>query len=245
MPWPPRPVSRRSGAWAPSASAIRCAVSRSAPEISGWRCSVWRRAVSSATSELVRVMGRSCRSKRKRKGPRGGAALLVAAMCGVSDAVFDPALQRGLGGGAGLVRDDLAVLEDEQRRDAADAQLHGGVGVGIHVHLGDLHLAVHLGGDLFERGADLLARAAPFGPKIHHDGDIGILHLGIEGVIGYGDGGHRLTPCVWNLEGTYVAPPPASSCPARSRASVTMACGSGMSVAVCVHRRAVSISRPG
>ena len=57
----------------------------------------------------------------------------------------DPALQRGLGRGAGAVRHDLAVLEHEQRRNAAYAELAGEIRVLVDVDLGDLDLALVLG----------------------------------------------------------------------------------------------------
>ena len=42
-----------------------------------------------------------------------------------SDALFDPALERGLRRRAGAVGDHLAALEHDQRRDAAHAVLGG------------------------------------------------------------------------------------------------------------------------
>ncbi len=48
-----------------------------------------------------------------------------------------------------------------------------------------LHLAVELLGDLFQRGRDLPARTAPFGPEIDDHRGRGFEHLGLESVVGY------------------------------------------------------------
>ena len=50
----------------------------------------------------------------------------------------------------------------------------------VDVELHDLDLAVHRAGDLFQRGRDHAARAAPFGPEIHHDRLGALEHLGLE-----------------------------------------------------------------
>jgi hypothetical protein len=95
-----------------------------------------------------------------------------------------------LGAAPTLLDIDLTALEHEQRRDTAHAQLHGRIGVLVHVDLHDLHLAVVLGRKLFERGADLFAGAAPLGPEIDDDGNIRLAHFGIEGGVGNGNGCH-------------------------------------------------------
>src|SRR5260370_1322468 len=66
------------------------------------------------------------------------------------------------------LRRELAVLEQHQGRDRADAELAGDGRILVDIELGDLHLALHLGGDGFERRTDHLARSAPFGPEIDH-----------------------------------------------------------------------------
>ena len=60
------------------------------------------------------------------------------------------------------------------------AELGGEFRVFVNVQLGDLHLAGHLRGDFLERGRNHLARAAPFGPEIHHDRLGGIQDFGLE-----------------------------------------------------------------
>ena len=106
----------------------------------------------------------------------------------------DPVLQRRFRRRADLVRHHFAVLEHEQRRDAAHAQLGRRFRVLVDVDLDDLHLACHLGRQLFQRRADLAAGAAPFGPEIDDDGNVGLAHFGIESGVRDGNGGHGNSP---------------------------------------------------
>src|SRR6056297_2134626 len=106
------------------------------------------------------------------------------------DDFLDPVLQRRLRRRSGLVRDDLAILEHEQRGNAADAELAGVHLVFVHIDLGDLDLARVLLGKLLERGADLLAGPAPGRPEIDNDGNVGVLDFCVERGVGNGDGGH-------------------------------------------------------
>src|SRR6056297_74935 len=193
MPCPPRSVRMSSGASASRAARMRRAVCASSPETSGWRCRSRRKAVRSAISELLSIMGllSPVRGQKKRAA---NAAPSTSTVQHRSDAAFDPVLQRGLGGGAGAVRDHLAILEDEQRRDAADAHGGGGVRVAVNVDLGDLDLAAHFFGQFFEGRTDLLARATPFGPEIDHDGNVGVLNFCVECLVCYGYGAHFMSP---------------------------------------------------
>jgi len=110
--------------------------------------------------------------------------------CDLSDLAFDPALESGLWRGADLVRHDLAILEQEQRRNAAHAHRGGRVWVLVDVDLYDLHPAFHFGRQLLERWADLFTGAAPLGPEIYDYGQVGLLHFGVEAVVSHGNGGH-------------------------------------------------------
>ena len=56
--------------------------------------------------------------------------------------------------------------------------------VGIDVDLGHLDLAVKLLGHLVEDGRKFLARAAPGGPKIDDNRDLGLDDLGLESRLG-------------------------------------------------------------
>src|SRR5213596_3335983 len=79
---------------------------------------------------------------------------------------------------------DVAVLEQHQRRDAADAELRRHALVLVDVDLGDLQPALVFLGDLVEHRRDRLAGAAPFGPVIHQHRGVRLQHLGVEGVVG-------------------------------------------------------------
>jgi len=65
---------------------------------------------------------------------------------------------------------DLTALEQQQRRDAADAELERRIRILIHVQLSDDHLAVVILRQLVDRGRQPLARAAPFCPEINEYG---------------------------------------------------------------------------
>ena len=101
-----------------------------------------------------------------------------------SDRGGDPARQLALGARARLGGDALAVLEHHQRRDRADAELGGDLRVLVDVELGDLHLALHLGGDLFERRRDHAAGPAPFRPEIDYDRLARLDDVGLEAGVG-------------------------------------------------------------
>ena len=61
---------------------------------------------------------------------------------------------------------DLAVLEQDQRRDRANVVKGRRARILVDIQLGDAHLAVELLGDLFQRWRNLPAGAAPLGPEI-------------------------------------------------------------------------------
>src|SRR3546814_10374432 len=82
---------------------------------------------------------------------------------------FEPALERALRRRADLGVGDLAIFEEDHRRDAAHAIFARRVGIFIDVDLGDHDLAGQFIRNLFERRADHLARAAPFGPEIRSE----------------------------------------------------------------------------
>ena len=88
--------------------------------------------------------------------------------------------QLGLREGADLGRRELAVLEQHQRRNAANAELGRDVAVLVDIHLGDLQAAPLVLRHFVEDRGDHLAGAAPFGPKINQDWTIGFQHIGFE-----------------------------------------------------------------
>ena len=88
---------------------------------------------------------------------------------------------------AGLLEDDLALLDDHQRGHRLDAGGLGQILIGVDVHLGECDVrVVRIVGRRLEDRAERAARAAPCGPEVdEHDlvvGD-GLLE------IGRGDGG--------------------------------------------------------
>src|SRR6185503_3163347 len=68
-------------------------------------------------------------------------------------------------------------------------------GVLHDVHLGDGHLVGQFLADFLERGADHLARSAPFRPEIDEDGLVAFEHIGGEAGVGDGFGGHLENSC--------------------------------------------------
>lgn len=95
----------------------------------------------------------------------------------------------------------LAILEEEEGGDAADAELHGQVGdvVGVEARKGVLFVAV-AAGVLVEEGGDCLAGAAPGGVGL--EGDVGgcfdeFVELGFGGDVD--DGGHFVGFDLWGL----------------------------------------------
>src|SRR4051812_17802666 len=78
----------------------------------------------------------------------------------------------------------LSALEDQQRRDAADAEARWGSRILVDIHLGDLHLAAIGAGQLVHNGGDGLARAAPGGPKIDQHGALRLQDFLLKASVG-------------------------------------------------------------
>jgi hypothetical protein len=64
----------------------------------------------------------------------------------------------------------LAVFEEQQGWDAADAVAHWRGGVGVDIHLHDFELAMILIRNLIDDGGQSATRTAPCGPKIDQYG---------------------------------------------------------------------------
>ena len=77
--------------------------------------------------------------------------------------------------------DLLAVLEEDQGRNALDAELPLRLRVVVDVELGDLEATRILLCDLLEHGGDHAAGAAPFGPEVDQDRLVGLDDLALEG----------------------------------------------------------------
>src|SRR5207248_6071177 len=76
-----------------------------------------------------------------------------------------------------------AVLEEDHRRDRADAEPAGGDRVGVDVELGDAHLGALLVRDLLEDRRDHPARATPGRPEINENGRVGLQDLCLERLV--------------------------------------------------------------
>jgi hypothetical protein len=85
---------------------------------------------------------------------------------------------------ADLLSHDASVLEDHERRDAADPESRGQVAVLVHVDLGHRRLAFDFVGDLIEVRGDHLARPAPRRPEIDEHWTLRVLDGLIEAVVG-------------------------------------------------------------
>ncbi len=93
-------------------------------------------------------------------------------------------VELGLGHRADDLIGHLAVLEKDEVRDAAHAELGRRLLVIVNVHLDDLGLAVVLAGKFLEHGGDGPAGAAPGSPEIDEHGHVGIKDLRLERRIG-------------------------------------------------------------
>ena len=118
---------------------------------------------------------RGDRHVRRRRAGRSGAQLI------------EPGLEVLLALQPDNLIHDLAVLEEQQRRDGVDAKLDREVLMVVNVDLADLHLAVVLGSQFVENRRDHLARAAPLGPEINEDGLGGLDHFLVKVVGGQRD----------------------------------------------------------
>src|SRR5439155_20829692 len=80
----------------------------------------------------------------------------------------------------------LAVLEEQEGRDAQHVVLLGDVLVRVDVQLADLQLALVLGRQLIDERREVAARSTPGRPEIHQDGLRGAQHLALEVIVGEG-----------------------------------------------------------
>jgi hypothetical protein len=62
----------------------------------------------------------------------------------------------------------LSTLDEKDSRDAADTIFGRDIRIGIHVEFADVYLACVFGRELLHDGAQGLAWAAPFCPKIYY-----------------------------------------------------------------------------
>jgi carbonyl reductase 1 len=132
------------------------------------------------TAERRLATRNSCSADRQ--GESRGSA------CGAGERVLGPGPQGGRRESAYLTGDHPPVAQHQQGRDGLSFEPLRDLRRGIDVHLDQLHLARQVTGELLERGADHPAGAAPGGPEIHDDGDLGGLgHVTEGGIVGVGD----------------------------------------------------------
>src|SRR5882672_869359 len=81
--------------------------------------------------------------------------------------LVDPAIERAEVARARAPRHFLAAAEQDERRDAADAEATGELLVLVGVHLAYLQLRTSLGGEAVEHRRHGTTRAAPLRPEIH------------------------------------------------------------------------------
>src|SRR6266576_5971116 len=81
--------------------------------------------------------------------------------------------------------DDLAVLEDTQRRDVENPVLPRDLGVLVDVQLDDVELVTVLHQDRLQHRGDLPAGAAPLGPVVHEHRLLVLEDIGLEAGVGY------------------------------------------------------------
>src|SRR5690242_6969128 len=88
----------------------------------------------------------------------------------------------------GLEPDDLAdllaVLEDEEGRDAPDAVLGGCAWIVVRVELAELDLTVVLLSELVDDGSDHATRATPGGPEVDEDRLVSLQNVAVPAAVG-------------------------------------------------------------
>src|SRR3972149_9131023 len=101
-----------------------------------------------------------------------------------SDIAVNKCRQLGFGHGADLGGFDIAVLEQHQGRDAADAVFGRCRLIVVDVEFGDLEPACVFPGDIVEDGRDHLARPAPLGPIVDQHRHARLQYFRLEWFVG-------------------------------------------------------------
>ena len=76
--------------------------------------------------------------------------------------------------------DDFAVLENHERRDAADAVALSGMRSVVYIELADFDRALILACELFDHGCDLPARSTPGRPEVDKHRPAGLQNFGLK-----------------------------------------------------------------
>src|SRR3954452_495299 len=104
-------------------------------------------------------------------------------MSGGAERRLELGLEALLRVGADDLLGDLAVAEEDHRRDREDLVLRGGLLVLVDVELDDAQVLA-LARDLLEDRADHAAGAAPGRPEVDEDGRLGLDDLRLEARVG-------------------------------------------------------------
>ncbi len=99
-----------------------------------------------------------------------------------------------LGHGSDHALAQLALLEDDQSRNAHHVVGAGGLGILVDIEFRHSELALVLGGDLFDDGFDHPARAAPCRPEVDEHRSVARDEL-VEVLVVGGDGVGRHSVC--------------------------------------------------
>jgi ribosomal protein S18 acetylase RimI-like enzyme len=86
----------------------------------------------------------------------------------------------GLGPCTDRLGDDLAVLDEDDRRDRRHSEPGGDAWLGVDVELADLDAAGVVARELVDDRAHHAAGTAPGGPHVEQDGHVGLGDLGLE-----------------------------------------------------------------
>lgn len=152
--------------------------------VEGWQQAMWAGAgVMTALFVYVVAFGPGAAPAPGTSGRRSGG--------GRGQGLLDPAAQRRGRCGTRLAGDDLAVLDDHQRRHGPHVEAPRQRRRRVDVDLDQLHRPGELRGDLFQGRAHRPARAAPLGPQVDQDRGGGALgDLGERVVAGVDDPRH-------------------------------------------------------
>ena len=126
------------------------------------------------------------------------AAVRVRVMSKRLEVLFDETIERGLVTETGVLVNNFAVLEDDDGRNAADAELGGDFVGFVAVVLDDLSTAVKGFSSLFEARGEHAAGAAPGSPEVNENRQFGLDDGGFEvGVVDVKNFAHDISMRYW------------------------------------------------
>src|SRR5215207_5190223 len=102
------------------------------------------------------------------------------------DVLVHDALKGGLAAGADDALDLAAAVEEDERRDALDAEALRHLLVLVHVELDEAHAPLVLLRQRLEGRRERAARRAPLRPEVQHHGHVRLKHLALEARVVHG-----------------------------------------------------------